>query len=146
MALSCDLRIAARSAKLGLPEARVGMIPGAGGPPRLTRLCGIGTASRLILAGEVVDGEEAERLGLVQWSVPDSQLAQRTRDLAERVRSPSKPALQAAKDCLAAYLDPEIDGHARELEKPLDLMRTTEARERIEHFLTGAARRTAFTT
>ncbi len=146
MALSCDLRIAAQSAKLGLPEARVGMIPGAGGTQRLTRLCGIGAASRLILTGEVVDGDEAERIGLVQWSVPESQLAQRASHLTERVGSLSAPALRAAKDCMAAYFDPEIDGYARELEKPLELMKTAEARERIEQFLAPGTSKTASTT
>jgi enoyl-CoA hydratase/carnithine racemase len=146
MALSCDLRIAAQSAKLGLPEARVGMIPGAGGTQRLTRLCGIGPASRLILTGEVVNGDEAERIGLVQWSVPDAQLEQRATELTERVQSLSAPALRAAKDCMAAYFDPEADGYARELEKPLELMKTTEARERIEQFLAAGTSKTASTT
>jgi enoyl-CoA hydratase/carnithine racemase len=146
LALSCDLRIAARSAKLGLPEARVGMIPGAGGTQRLTRLCGIGTASRLILTAEVVDGEEAERLGLVQWHVADAQLAQHAYDLTERVRALSKPALQAAKDCLAAYFDPDVDGYRRELEKPLVLMKTVEARQRIERFLSAGRTNTAPST
>jgi enoyl-CoA hydratase/carnithine racemase len=140
LALSCDLRLAARSAKLGLPEARVGMIPGAGGTQRLTRLCGIGTASRLILTGEIVDGAEAERIGLVQWSAPDAELAQRSGEMTARVCSLARPALQAAKDCLAAYFDPMLDGYARELEKPLHLMKTAEVRERIALFLSGAAR------
>ncbi|MFZ8239034.1 enoyl-CoA hydratase/isomerase family protein, partial [Staphylococcus aureus] len=58
LALSCDLRVASMRAKLGLPEARVGMIPGAGGTQRLPRLCGPGVAARLILGGEIVDGAE----------------------------------------------------------------------------------------
>lgn len=140
LALSCDLRIATHSAKLGLPEARVGMIPGAGGTQRLTRLCGIGVASRLILTGEMIDGHEAERLGLVQWSVPDAELEQQAQSVLERVGSLAKPAVQAAKDCLLAYFDPAIDGYARELEKPLMLMKTPEARDRIEGFLSGRSR------
>lgn len=140
MALSCDLRIAAKSTKLGLPEARVGMIPGAGGTQRLTRLCGVGTASRLILTGEMVEGDEAQRLGLVQWAVPDSELMQRARNIAERVSSLSRPALRAAKDCIHAFFDPAVDGYARELEKPLTLVKTAEARERIGHFLSGTVR------
>lgn len=140
LALCCDLRMAACSAALGLPEARVGMIPGAGGTQRLTRLCGIGVASRLILTGEVIDGEEAGRLGLVQWSVPDDELDRRAQAVLERVASLARPALQAAKDCLLAYFDPAVDGFARELEKPLTLMRTPEARSRIEDFLSRRGR------
>lgn len=140
LALSCDLRMAARSATLGLPEARVGMIPGAGGTQRLTRLCGIGVASRLILTGETVDGEEAARLGLVQWSVPDGELEARAQAVLDRVASLARPAVQAAKDCLLAYFDPAVDGYARELEKPLALMKTAEARSRIGDFLSRRGR------
>ncbi|SDB75079.1 enoyl-CoA hydratase/isomerase family protein, partial [Belnapia rosea] len=70
LALSCDLRIAAQEARIGLPEAGIGLIPGAGGTQRLTRLCGPGVAARIILAAEAVDGATAERLGIVQWAVP----------------------------------------------------------------------------
>lgn len=140
LALSCDLRLASRSAVLGLPEARVGMIPGAGGTQRLTRLCSIGVASRLILSGEMVNGDEAERLGLVQWSVSDTDFEQQAQAVMDRVTSLSRPALAAAKDCLLAYFDPAVDGYARELEKPLTLMKTPEARNRIEDFLSRRGR------
>lgn len=140
LALSCDLRLASRSALLGLPEARVGMIPGAGGTQRLTRLCGVGVASRLILTGETVGADEAVSLGLVQWSVPDEHLEGRVEDVVNRVSSLSRPALLAAKDCLQAYFDPDVDGYARELEKPLILMRTIEAQQRIEAFMSRAGR------
>ena len=75
LALACDLRVAALEARLGLPEARLGLLPGAGGTQRLTRLCGPGLAKRLILGAELIDGATAERLGLVQWAVPRDALA-----------------------------------------------------------------------
>lgn len=135
LALSCDLRLAAEDAVLGLPEARVGMIPGAGGTQRLTQLCGRGVASRLILACEAVDGREAERLGLVQWAVASDAFDKRLAELARSIPTLSRPALAASKDCILAALDPSIDGYARELEKPLHLVRTPEATERIGAFL-----------
>ena len=55
LALACDIRIASHTAKLGLPETKVGLLPGAGGTQRLTRLCGEGIAARIILSGDVVD-------------------------------------------------------------------------------------------
>lgn len=134
LALACDLRIAATHAKLGLPEARVGMIPGAGGTQRLPRLCGPGVAARLILGAEVIDGAEAERLGLVQWSVAAADLDARTAEISERVAGLSRPALTASKHCLAAAFDGDADGYARELDAPLELMKTPEARERIAKF------------
>jgi len=73
LALACDLRIAAHEAKLGLPEASLGLLAAAGGTQRLTRLVGPGVAKRLILGAETLDGIAAEQLGLVQWSAPRAQ-------------------------------------------------------------------------
>lgn len=138
LALSCDLRIAASTAKLGLPEARVGMIPGAGGTQRLTRLAGPGVAARLILGCEIVDGTEAERLGIVQWVADPALLDTRAHELADRIANLARPALLASKDCMAAWFDPATDGFARELEKPWTLMKTPEAQSRIAAFFAGA--------
>ena len=140
LALCCDLRIATRTAKLGLPEARVGMIPGAGGTQRLTRLCGPGVSSRLILGGEVVHGAEAERLGIVQWSTEEADFDAAIRRIAERIAGLSHQALVASKDCILASLDPAIDGYARELEKPRLLMQTEEARTRVAQFFSSGSR------
>lgn len=134
LALACDLRITTHSAKLGLPETRIGMIPGAGGTQRLPRLCGPGTAARMILGAEVIDGAEAARIGLAQWSVNPAEIDAKIGEIAQRIAGLSRPALIAAKDCLAAALDPAADGYAREIEKPLTLMETPEARERIAAF------------
>ena len=76
LALACDLRIAANEAKVGLPEAGLGLLAAAGGTQRLTRLVGPGIAKRLILGAETLDGAAAERLGLVQWAVPRADLPQ----------------------------------------------------------------------
>jgi enoyl-CoA hydratase/carnithine racemase len=134
LSLSCDLRVASTKARLGLPEARVGMIPGAGGTQRLTRLCGPGVASRLILGCDVVDGAEAHRLGIVQWVVEPDALDAKAQSIADSLSGLSRPALLASKDCIFAYLDPDVDGYARELEKPLTLMETEEARNLIKSF------------
>lgn len=139
LTLACDLRIVTQSARLGLPEARVGMIPGAGGTQRLTRLCGQGTASRLILGGDVVDGAEAHRLGLAQWVVPDAELDAAIHAISERIGGLSRAALTASKDCILASFDPAVDGYARELEKPVVLMRNADSRRRVEGFLAKKA-------
>ncbi len=134
LALSCDLRIAAHEAKLGLPEAKVGMIPGAGGTQRLTRLCGPGVSKLIILGCEVVDGNEAVRLGIVQKSCPRSDLQEAARTWAHEIAKLAKPALLASKDCIAAYFNNDIDGFELELEKPQITMRTQEAKDRISAF------------
>ena len=76
LALACDRARRRVDAKLGLPEVRLGLLPAAGGTQRLTRLCGQGTAKRLILGAELIDGAEALRLGIVQWAKPRAQLAE----------------------------------------------------------------------
>ncbi len=134
LALACDLRIASGRAKLGLPEARVGMIPGAGGTQRLTRLCGPGVSARLILGGEMVEGTEAARLGLVQWSCAPELLAAETEAIANRIAGLSRQALLLSKGCIAAWSDPGVDGFARELEAPAKLLPTAEARDRVLGF------------
>lgn len=134
MALACDLRIASTRAKLGLPEARVGMIPGAGGTQRLTRLCGPGVSARMILGGEIIDGAEASRIGVVQWSCPSEALGAEAAVIASRVAGLSRQALLLSKDCIAAYSDPSRDGFARELDAPGLLIPTAEARERVLGF------------
>jgi len=135
LALACDLRVAAAQAKLGLPEVGLGLVPGAGGTQRLTRLCGRGVAKRLILGAETIDGTEAERLGLVQWVQPREQLADWTRQLAARIAALPKAALAMAKDCIAAQADPGRDGFAEEIAASRRLYHHPETRSRVSEFL-----------
>ncbi len=141
LALACDLRIAAAEAKLGLTEATLGLLPGAGGTQRLTRLCGRGIASRLILGGEMVDGTEAERLGIVQWSAPRAELAGRASALAQRFADVPRPTLAAAKGCIAVAHESDGRGYAAEIEGTRRLYALAETRRRVAAFLDrGAAR------
>jgi enoyl-CoA hydratase len=135
LALSCDVRIAAVEAKLGLPEVRLGLVPGAGGTQRLTRLCGRGIANRLILGGEVIDGALAERLGIVQWAQPREQLAEWTRELAAHFASAPRAALAANKRCIAAAGGPGRDGYAEEIAGSRRLYDHPETRRRVSEFL-----------
>lgn len=134
MALACDLRITTPGAKVGLPEARVGMIPGAGGTQRLARLCGQGVASRLILTGDIIDGREAERLGLAQWCFEADALEEAVNTISARTAGLSREALIASKTCILAGLDPAKDGYAMEIAVPETLMETKEARVRVAQF------------
>lgn len=141
LALACDLRVAAVEAKLGLPEVGLGLLPGAGGTQRLTRLCGNGIANRLILGGEAIDGALAERLGVVQWSQPLPQLAQWTRELAARFAQAPRPALAAGKRCMSAVGDPHRDGYAEELAATRKLYQHPETRRRVAEFLERSAKK-----
>ena len=139
LALACDLRIAATEAKLGLPEARLGLIPGAGGTQRLTRLCGPAVAARLILGAEIVDGRTASELGVVHWAAPRAQLAQRAGEIARGIANLPAAALAASKECIAAAGQKDRGGFTDELEFTRLLLNDVETRQRVQAFLAGSA-------
>lgn len=141
LALACDLRVAALDAMLGLPEVGLGLIPGAGGTQRLTRIAGEGVAKRLILGAEPVDGAEALRLGLVQWALPRERLAAGAQEVAARLASMPKPAQAAAKCCIAAERDPACDGFAVEIAATRELYADAATRRRVADFLVRKAGR-----
>jgi enoyl-CoA hydratase len=140
MALACDLRIAAQEAKLGLPEAGLGLLAAAGGTQRLTRLAGPGVAHRLILGAETVDGATAEKLGLVQWALPRAEMAEAARALAQRIAVLPRHALAAAKQCIAAALDDKRDGFAEEITHTRQLYQQPATQNLVAAFLTRAPR------
>ncbi len=134
LALACDLRIAANDARLGLPEVRLGLVPGAGGTQRLTRIAGEAVAKRLILGGEAVSGEQAAALGLVQWAVPAGELASRSFALAAELTRIPAAALAACKRCIGA---PQrgVDGYAAEVEATASLLESAETQRLVREFL-----------
>ena len=85
LALACTLRIAADTAKLGLPEIKLGIMPGFGGTQRVARLAGRGVAADLALTGRQIDAEQAERLGLVHRVVPAQSLLDSASELAAKL-------------------------------------------------------------
>jgi enoyl-CoA hydratase/carnithine racemase len=139
LALACDLRIAASNAKLGLPEAQLGLIPGAGGTQRLTRLCGRSVAARLILGAETLDGLAACELGIVQWTFPPADLQRQTAEIVRRIAALPSAALAASKACIAAAGEPGRGGYTDELEATRRLLNNAETRQRVEAFLVGRA-------
>jgi enoyl-CoA hydratase len=117
VALACDLRVAARSARLGQPEIKLGILPGGGATQRLPRLVGFGKAMRLILTGEMIGAEEAERIGLVDLVVDDAELKARTFELAHTLATHSPVALQLAKAAVRMAVEaPLTSGLAYERE------------------------------
>lgn len=117
LALCCDLRVADAEAKLGLPEVRLGVMPGSGGTQRLPRVVGIAKAKQLILMGEMVDAEEAEEIGLVNRVAPPGQAVDVATGMAETIASRGPVAVREAKKALDVAGDLPLDeGLARELD------------------------------
>jgi len=104
VALSCDIRIMAEHAKLGLPEAGLGLLPGVGGTQRLARIVGMGRAKEIILAGRVVGGVEAVRIGLAYQCVPGEQLLGEAKKCATAIAAKGPLAVRLAKRAIRASL------------------------------------------
>jgi enoyl-CoA hydratase/carnithine racemase len=100
IALACDIRIAADDASFGLPETGHGIIPGAGGTQRITRVLGMGVALDMILTGEPIDAARAQAVGLVSRVVPPGDLRQAARKLAERIAARPPLAVQLAREAV----------------------------------------------
>ncbi len=102
LALACDIRVAADSAKFGQPELGLGIIPAAGATQRLPRVVGLGWAKHLVLTGEIIDAKQALEIGLVTAIMPASQLKVRARELAKRILKQGPLAARLAKLALNA--------------------------------------------
>ncbi len=100
LALACHIRLAADSAKIGVPEINLGVIPGHGGTQRLVRLLGKGRALELICTGDHISAEEAARIGLVNAVYPADELMQQARELAEKFASKPPVALRYALEAV----------------------------------------------
>jgi enoyl-CoA hydratase len=100
LAMSCDLIIAADTAKFGQPEVKLGIMPGAGGTQRLIRAVGKSKAMELCLTGRLMDAAEAERAGLVARVVPAADLLADALKTAETIASMSLTAAMMTKDCV----------------------------------------------
>jgi enoyl-CoA hydratase len=109
LALACDIRIAADTAKFGQPELGLGIIPGAGATQRLPRIIGMGRAKYLILTGEIVDARQALEMGLVSAVTPSGQLQIRARELAKKILRQGPLAAKLAKIALNASARVDLD-------------------------------------
>ncbi len=108
LALACDLRVGADTAQFGLPEARVGSMPGAGGTQRLTRLVGPARAKELMFTCERIDAGEAYRIGLVNRVVPAASLLDEAKALAGTIASRAPLSIQRIKEAANKALDVDL--------------------------------------
>jgi enoyl-CoA hydratase len=100
LAMMCDFILAADNAKFGQPEIKLGVLPGAGGSQRLTRLVGRSKAMEMCLTGRMMDAAEAERAGLVSRIVPAADLVNEAVATATAIASMSLPVTMLTKDCV----------------------------------------------
>jgi len=135
-ALACDIRIAETHAKMALPEARVGLLPCAGGTQRLAWLVGEGRAKRMILCNERVDAETALSIGLVEEVVPTGASLEHALKLAARAAEQSPGAVARCKRLIHSARDKAmVDGLAGERALFVELFSTEDQREGVNAFL-----------
>lgn len=97
LALACDIRIASENARFGQTEINVGVLPGAGGTQRLRRLVGLGKALELILTGEIITAQEAEKIGLVNKVVSHEKLLDEAKEMARKISEKSPVVVRLAR-------------------------------------------------
>nr|WP_067288635.1 enoyl-CoA hydratase [Marinobacterium profundum] len=136
VALACDIRIAEEQAQMALPEAKVGLLPCAGGTQNLALLVGEGWAKRMILCGERIDAAQAEKIGLVEEVVARGQGLERALALAEQVAQQSPVAVSACKTLIQSGRSRPLDqGYILERELFVDLFHSEDQREGVNAFL-----------
>jgi len=133
--LMCDIVIASETAKLGLPEVNIGVMPGAGGTQRLTHLIGKFKAMELILTGRTIDAQEAFALGLVSKVVPAAEYLEEAKRVAREIASKSPIAVRAAKEAVLAALSGLEQGLAFERKSFYLLFDTEDKKEGMQAFL-----------
>ncbi|MCW2994173.1 MAG: enoyl-CoA hydratase/isomerase family protein, partial [Conexibacter sp.] len=135
LALCCDIRVVGASATLGLPEATIGLIAGAGGTQRLVRAVGQGTARDLLLTGRPITGAEAAAMGIASRVVPDGTAAEVALAIARKLADGPAEAIQATKRLAVAAPDLTLaEGLARERAEWAVVRRSAATQEGLEAF------------
>lgn len=136
LAMACHIRLAAVEAKLGLPELNLGLIPGYGGTQRLPRLVGRGKATQMILTSEMIGGEEAFRIGLVEAVYPAEQLLDEAKKLAAAIVQKSAVTLKLALEAIHASTElSQPEGLAKEAELFGKAFGTEDVKEGVTAFI-----------
>jgi len=136
VALACDIRIAEEHAQMGLPEAKVGLLPCAGGTQRLAWLVGEGWAKKMILCGERVKSDTALKIGLVEEVVASGGARERALALAEQVGEQSPISVTSCKELIHQARDSAMEGALPyERQKFVELFGTEDQKEGVNAFL-----------
>jgi enoyl-CoA hydratase len=136
LALTCDLRIAEEHAQIGLPEIKLGLFPGGGGTQRLPRLIGEAKAKELMFTGDPISAQEAERIGLVNKTVPSGEGMEAALQLAKRISGYSLEALSRIKRAVDEGAEVSFPAAIeREAELFEEVFQTEDVREGVQAFI-----------
>lgn len=136
LAIACDLRVAGDDVVIGVPEVKLGLIPGAGGTQRLARLLGKGRAKYMVLTGEFLNAREAFRIGLVDRVVPTPEVLTEAKKIAAKILGNAPLAVEAGKRAIDRGLEMSLEeGLAYEAELEGDLFLTADLAEGTKAFV-----------
>lgn len=135
LAMACHLRVAADHAKLGLPETSLGLIPGYGGTQRLTQLVGKGKAIEMIATADMISAQDAEKIGLLNYVVPQSELIAKAESILNKVKLRAPLAIAAAIKSVNSALDFEENGFEIEIKEFGKCFNTQDFKEGTRAFL-----------
>lgn len=135
LAMACHFRIASDTAKMGLPEVSLGVIPGYGGTQRLPQLIGKGKAMELIMTAAMISAEEAKNWGLVNYVVPQEELLPLAEKLAGKIMRNSSVAISAAISAINDNFKDGINGYETEISEFGDSFSTADFKEGTTAFL-----------
>ena len=136
IAMACDLRIASDRSKLGQPEINIGIIPGAGGTQRLTRLIGEGRAMEIILTGRMITAQEACDYGILNFVYAAEELESKTMEIANTITQKSSYAIERAKKSIKAVSEMNLEnGLKLEREMFVECANSEDGKEGITAFI-----------
>lgn len=136
LAMACHMRVASANAKFGQPEVNLGIIPGYGGTQRLTHLIGRGKANELMMTGDMIDANEAHRLGLVNYVLPTKAEAMaKAESIVEKIMSKAPLAIGMIVDCVNAVYLPEENGYQTEANSFARCVKSGDYKEGTSAFL-----------
>lgn len=135
LAMACHLRVAGERASFGQPEVNLGIIPGYGGTQRLVQYIGKTKAMELLMTADLIKAEEAYRLGLVNYVVPQGEEVAKAKELVEKIATKGPIAIAKIIETVNAYFDEKQDGFAREVQEFGNTTNTADFREGATAFI-----------
>ena len=135
LAMACHLRVASENARFGQPEVKLGIIPGYGGTQRLLQYIGKSKAIELMMTGDMLDAQDAYRLGLVNYVLPANELQAKASELIEKITAQGPVAISKVIESVDAYYTEGVDGFNFEVEAFGETTRTEDFKEGAAAFI-----------
>ncbi len=136
LAMACHIRIASENARFGQPEVNLGITPGYAGTQRMAQLIGRGRALELLMTADMINAQDAYRMGLVNHVVPQDQLIAKCEEILNKIKTKSPLAISSVIRCVNAYYEKKLDGNNVEINEFGNFFGSDDFKEGTQAFLT----------